>query len=162
MIRNSILAAAAAALLANASPAAGQAAFIPAVIGNTVGMMAAQGAAEERCLLNKRPAGPAAIAEARAGAEAAMRDYLRLAATAPSADVSAAFTAKAKLRFWLRNGKDTFVTQVEDPFAHAVPGAARAWAHRPTSSARATARPRSACGGWRAARASRSPITGSL
>jgi uncharacterized low-complexity protein len=121
MIRISMPAAvAAAALLAGASPAAGQAMFIPTVIGNTVGMMAAQGADYRRCLQNKHPAAPAKIAEGRAGAESAMRDYLRLAAAAPKADVSAAFTSKAKLRFWMRQGRDTFVTQVEDPFARDV------------------------------------------
>jgi hypothetical protein len=118
MIRNSMAAAAAAALLASASPAAGQAAFIPSVIGNTVGMMAAQGADQRRCLQGKHPPAPAKIAESQAGAEAAMRDYLRLAAAAPKADVSAAFTGKARLRFWMRGGHDTFVTQIEDPFAH--------------------------------------------
>ncbi|HLL30501.1 MAG TPA: hypothetical protein VK403_05855 [Allosphingosinicella sp.] len=113
-------AAAAAALLAQASPAGAQAAFIPSVIGNTVGMMAAQGAEHKRCLLNKNPAAPAKIAESQAGAEAVMRDYLRLAAASPSADVSAVFTGKAKMRSWMRQGRDTLVTGVEDPFAHAV------------------------------------------
>ncbi len=116
------MAALAAAMLAGGSPAAGQSAFIPAVIGQTVGMMAASGGADEKCLLNKRAIPPAAIDEARAGAEAAMRDYLRLAAAAPKADVTAAFTRKASLRFWLRNGRDTFAAQVEDPFAHEVAG----------------------------------------
>lgn len=121
MIRISIPAAAAAALLlAGASPAGGQAMFIPSVIGNTVGMMAAQGADHRRCLQNKHPAPPAKIAASQAGAEAAMRDYLRLAAAAEKADVSAAFTGKAKLRFWMRGGKDMFVTQIEDPFARDV------------------------------------------
>jgi hypothetical protein len=114
--------AAAAALLASGSPAPAQmaAAIIPDVIGSTLGNMAAGGAVDEKCLLNERPAPPAAIAESRAGAEAAMRDYLALAAAAPKADVSAAFTGKASLRFWLRHGRDTFVTQIEDPFAHQV------------------------------------------
>jgi hypothetical protein len=120
MRRDWIPAAAAAALLASASPAAGQAAFIPAVIGQTVGMMAASGAVDVKCLLNKRPIPPTAIAEARAGAEAVMRDYLRLAGAGPRTDVSAAFTHKASLRYWMRHGHDTFVSEVEDPFAHAI------------------------------------------
>jgi hypothetical protein len=120
MKRHWIAAAAAASLLAGASPAAAQYGIIPMVIGTTIGNMAASGAVDEKCLLNKRPAPEAAVAESRAGAETVMRDYLRLAAAAPRADVSAAFTAKARLRYWVRGGKDTFVTGVEDPFAHAV------------------------------------------
>lgn len=120
MLRILIPAAAAVALLAGASPVAAQYGIIPAVIGTTVGNMAASGAVDVKCLLNQRPAPAGALAASQAGAEAVMRDYLRLAAAAPRADVSAAFTAKARLRFWIRGGKDTFVTHVEDPFAHHV------------------------------------------
>ena len=155
MGRNLIPAAAAAALLTSASPAAAQYGIIPAVIGTTVGNMAASGV-DEKCLLNKRPAPAAAIAESQAGAEAAMRDYLRLAAAAPRTDVSAAFTGKASLRYWVRHGRDTFVTQIEDPFARDV-AEGRAAVSGPLSFVRA-GDGRTALGLWRVEGGSGEPL----
>jgi hypothetical protein len=156
--RTSIAAAAAASLLGFASPAAAQmaAAIIPDVIGATVGNMAAGGAVDVKCLLNERPAEPAAVAEARAGAEAAMRDYMRLAAASPKADVTAAFTRKASLRFWLRHGKDTFATQIEDPFAHDV-AAGRATMSKPLAFVR-SGNGATAIGLWRVESGAAGPL----
>jgi hypothetical protein len=118
-------------LLPTASAAEAQAMFIPSVIGATVGNMAAAAGEYRACLQGKKPAKPAAVAKARAGAEAAMRTYVAAAGASPSADVSAAFTAKAKHRSWRRGGMDGAVTGVEDPLALAV-AAGRAELSGPT------------------------------
>jgi len=111
---------AALALLPAATAADAQAMFIPSVIGATVGNMAAAGAEYRACLQNKRPAKPEAVARAQAGAEAAMRTYLEAAGAGQRADVTAAFTVKAKHRSWKRDGIESEVSGVEDPLAVAL------------------------------------------
>lgn len=107
-------------LLPAASAAGAQVVFMPDVIGATVGNMAAASARYKDCLKGKKPAKPEAVAEVRDGAQAALRTYLDAAGAGPGADVTAAFTAKAKLRAWLRDGKESEVTSVDDPMAVAL------------------------------------------
>lgn len=112
--------AAGAMLLPALSAAEAQVAFMPDVIGATVGNMAAASARYKECLQGKKPAKPEAVAAARDGAQGALRTYLDAAGSGPGADAAAAFTAKAKLRAWLRQGKEAEVTSIEDPMAVAL------------------------------------------
>lgn len=112
--------AAVAILLPAASVAGAQVVFMPDVIGATVGNMAAAAGRYKDCLKGKKPAKPEAVAEARDGAQGALRTYLDAAGSGAGADVAAAFTAKAKLRAWLRDGKEGELTSVEDPMAVAL------------------------------------------
>jgi hypothetical protein len=130
---NRISAFAALAMLLPAASAAGaQSMLIPDVIGATIGNMAAAAGEYRDCLQGKKPARAEAVAAARAGADAAIRTYIAAAGAGPGADVSAAFTAKAKQRSWRRGGVDGAVTGVEDPLALAV-AAGRAELTGPTS-----------------------------
>ena len=112
--------AAGAMLLPAVSAAQAQVVFMPDVIGATVGNMAAASARYKACLQGKKPAKPEAVAEARDGAQGALRTYLDAAGSGAGADAAAAFTAKAKLRAWLRHGKEAEVTSIEDPMAIAL------------------------------------------
>lgn len=112
--------AAGAVLLSLVSPAGAQVSFMPDVIGATIGNMAAASARYKDCLKGKKPAKPQAVAEARGGARAALAAYLRAAGTGPGVDAAAAFTAKPKLRAWLRDGQEGAATAVDDPMAVAL------------------------------------------
>lgn len=109
-------------LLPAASAAGAQSMLIPDVIGATVANMTAASGALKACLQGKTPARPEAVAEARAGAEAAMLAYVAAAAGSSPADAGAVFTAKAKLRSWRRGDKEGIVTALEDPLARAIDG----------------------------------------
>lgn len=143
-------------LLPTASAADAQAMFIPSVIGATIGNMAAAAGEYKACLQGRKPAKPEAVAKARAGTEAAMRTYLAAAGASPRADVSAAFTAKAKHRSWRRGGMDGAVTAVEDPLALAV-AAGRAELTAPTNFIR-SGNGLSALALWRVGSADSAPI----
>lgn len=112
--------AAGATLLFLGSPAGAQVSFMPDVIGSTVGNMAAASARYKDCLKGRKPAKPQAVAEARGGARAALGAYLRAAGAGSGADAAFAFTAKPKLRAWLRDGREGAVTAVDDPMAVAL------------------------------------------
>ena len=143
-------------LLPAMSAAEAQVAFMPDVIGATVGNMAAASARYKDCLKGKKPAKPEAVAEARDGAQGALRTYLDAAGSGAGADAAAAFTAKAKLRAWLRDGKEGEVTSVEDPMAVALKSG-RGALTGPTDFVR-SGDGRSALGLWRVAADGEEPL----
>ena len=96
--------------------ASAQYGVIPDVIGATIGNMVAEQREEAQCLSGQLPS-PKALLAAREGAEATMRNYLKLAAGGGPADVSPAFTRKTSLRKWFAGDKWGDVAAVRDPWA---------------------------------------------
>lgn len=104
--------------LAASAPASAQYSTVNAAIGATVGNMVA--AAKERECMIGTPMPPSEIEEARSGAEAAMRSYLRVAGGGSPADVGALFGRKAKAGSWSADGAAQPLKGVDDGFARRV------------------------------------------
>ena len=103
------------ALAAAAAPAAAQYSPVAAAIGNTVGNMVASGI-EHRCMSGD-VLSDKEVAEARTGGEAAMRQYLQLAAKGAGADARAAFARKPKHQIWSAGGSEGLASAVNDAAA---------------------------------------------
>ncbi|HEY0148958.1 MAG TPA: hypothetical protein VGB70_08120 [Allosphingosinicella sp.] len=100
---------------AAAMPAAAQYSPVAAAIGNTIANMAAA-EAENRCM-SGQPLNDKEVGEARTGGEAAMRQYLQLAAKGAKADARAAFARKPKHQIWSAGGTQGSAASVDDPLA---------------------------------------------
>jgi hypothetical protein len=107
------------ALAAAAAPASAQYSPVAAAIGNTIGNMVASGI-EHQCM-SGNALSDKEVGEARTGGEAAMRQYLQLAAKGAGADARAAFGRKAKHQIWSAgSGGEGLASAVDDPAAARV------------------------------------------
>jgi hypothetical protein len=103
-----------------ASPAAAQG-IIPDAIEATIAGMSGPARPDPKCVSGETLPSDEEVAEARTGAEAAMKTYIALAGAARGADASAAFVPRSRLRGWERaDSKSRMVDRVDDPLARAL------------------------------------------
>lgn len=105
-------------LLVSASVCHAQYGVMPAVLGATIGNMAAS-QARTNCL-SGTPASASATAAARLSSHQTVQAYLELAQSGTPVDTLAVFSRKAKLREWIIDGRTGDPKLTDDPIARAA------------------------------------------